>query len=84
MLEVQALKFVRSFRKQTSLILSQQWMDDWMRDLYASFERALERGEDTIPFLQAEEEFLKARREGRITIEYKQVPVAQQDRASAS
>lgn len=71
MLEITALKFARTMKKQVALnplIVYRAWADDWLRDLYASFEKAVEEGKPTEYFLQAEEEWLSARAEGRIVI----------------
>jgi hypothetical protein len=71
MLEIQALKFARSMRRQVAhnpLIVYRAWADDWLRDLYDSFEKAQKAGKETKYFLEAEEAWVSARSEGRIVI----------------
>ena len=68
MLEVQALKFARSFARQVDLIVTKEWTDNWLRDLYDSFEKAQKDGKSTENFLKAEEEFIRGRHEGRIIV----------------
>jgi hypothetical protein len=71
MLEVQAIKFVRSMKRQVAsnpLIVTEEWSTNWLRDVYDSFEKAKSEGKPTEVYLQAEEEFLQARQEGRIIV----------------
>lgn len=69
--EIQALKFARVFKKHTvesPLILEKAYADNWLRELYDSFEKAQGKKEDVEPYLQAEEEFLRGRHEERIIV----------------
>jgi hypothetical protein len=68
MQEVQALKFARSFTRQVDLVVTQEWVDNWMRDLESSLAVAQNDGKDTENFLKAEEEFVRGCDEGRIII----------------
>ena len=68
MLEIQALKFARTFKKQVDLIVTEEWTRNWLRDLYESHEKAERDGKSTEYFLQAEEEFIRGRHEGRIIV----------------
>ena len=71
MLEVQAIKFARSMKRQVTrapLIVYRAWADNWTKDLVESFEKAKKEGKDTKYFLQAEEEWINALAEGRIVI----------------
>ena len=68
MLDNQALRFARTFAKQVDLVVTREWMDNWLRDLYVSFEKALKEGKSTENFLKAEEEFIRGRDEGRIIV----------------
>ena len=68
MLEIQALKFARTFKKSVELILTEEWTRKWLSDLYDSHEKAKKDGKSTEYFLQAEEEFVRGRHEGRIIV----------------
>jgi hypothetical protein len=71
MLDIQALKFARSMSRQVAsnpLIVTPEWSTNWLRDLYDSFETAVDDGESTENFLKAEEEYIRARDEGRIIV----------------
>lgn len=67
-LDVQALRFARMFRRQVDLHLTQQQCEDFIRDLHESLDRSRRRGEPTSPFEEAEVEYLKGRLEGRIIV----------------
>lgn len=68
MLDIQALKFARMFRKQVNLQISQQDAENFIVDLFDSRRAAEERGEDVSHFDEAEAEYLKADEEGRLTL----------------
>lgn len=68
MLDIQALKFARMFRKQMNLVLTKEAQLQFEANLLDGLEQALRRGEDTSPFEEARNSYRDALAEGRIVV----------------
>jgi hypothetical protein len=68
MLDVQALRFARMFRRQVDLRITQREAEDFLLDLFESRRQAEAKGESTAPFDEAEAEYLRADAEGRLKL----------------
>ena len=69
MLDIQALKFTRMFRKQVDLRLTRRDQLQFEADLTGGLNKARSKGEPTTPFEECFNAYRDALDEGRITVE---------------